>query len=975
MKLIYILLTLVLLITAPVFAQTAALRGQVTDESGAIVPGATVKLSGPSGLIKTLTTGSDGSYSFVGLMPGNYTVLASAPDLAMAQPAKVTLSGGVQALNLQLKIASTVQQVTVQENAGPGVTAEAANNASALVIRGDDLQALSDDPEDLQQDLQALAGPSAGPNGGSIFIDGFSGGELPPKDSIREIRINQNPFSPEYDKLGYGRIEIFTKPGTDKFHGSAYYNFGDDFWNSRNPYSAEKAPFELNEYGGNLSGPINKKASFFLDVRRDAVDNGSIINGVMLNPQTFVPNPFTNVFASPQRRENVSPRIDYQLSPNNTLSVRYRWSRTDINDAGIGGFNLTSRGYDTQTISHSVQITETAVLGTNVINETRFQFYRNGTENVASNLTPGIQVAGSFSGGGAQIGRSLDSQNNYELQNYTSVNHGKHAWRFGIRARGETDDNISPQNFGGTFIFAGGLAPVLDADNQAEPGQMTTITSIEQYRRASLNLPGGLPTQITISCCIPGVSAGQADVGAFVGDDWRLRPNLTLSLGLRYETQSNIHDYHDFAPRVGFAWAPGAKGTTSAKTVLRGGFGMFYDRFDLANTLTAMRYNGVLQQQYVVNDPTVLEQFWTGYQKDPQKALPLPTNSLSLRTIQEISSRLRAPYLMQSAVSVERQLPRHTTVAVTYTNAHGLHELRTTDINAPHLSAGEPPVGTPDPIFLMESSGLYNQNQLITNVNSRLNANISLFGFYTFNRAMSNTDGLSTYPANPYNYSGEYGPASTDVHHRMFVGGSVNTKWNVRLSPFVVVQSGPPFNITTGSDLYGDTLFNGRPGIATPTTPGAIDTPYGWLNPNPTPDETILGRNFGRGPGSVTVNLRLSKTFGFGPLREGSGGSGGGPGGPGGGRRGGPGSPYGGAGGAMGGIFGAPTTSHRYNLTISMSARNLLNHDNPGPIIGAITSPLFGLANQMGGFGGGYGGGFNESANNRRLELQVRFSF
>ena len=978
MKLIYILLVLLLLLTSQGFAQTATLRGQVTDESGAIIPGATVKLNGPSGLVKSLTTGSDGSYSFAGLMPGNYTVLASAPDLAMAQPAKVTLTGGVQALNLQLKIASTVQQVTVHDNAGPGVNTEAANNASALVITGEDLQALSDDPEDLQQDLQALAGPSAGPNGGSIFIDGFSGGELPPKDSIREIRINQNPFSPEYDKLGYGRIEIFTKPGTDKFHGSGYYNFGDDVWNSRNPYAAQKAPFLLKEYGGNVSGPINKKASFFLDVRRDAVDNGSIINAVTLNPQN-VPNPFTQVFASPQRRENISPRIDYQLNPNNTLSVRYRWSRMDINDAGIGAFNLISRGYDTQTIQHSVQLTETAVLGANVINETRFQYYRNGTENVASNLTPGIQVAGSFSDGGAQIGRTLDAQNSYEFQNYTSVNHGKHAWRFGIRARGETDNNISPQNFGGTFIFAGGLAPVLDANNQAEPGQMATITSIEQYRRAKLNLPGGVPTQFTISCCTPGVAAGQADVGVFAGDDWRLRPNLTLSLGLRYETQTNIHDLHDLAPRVGFAWAPGAKGKTAAKTVLRGGFGMFYDRFDLANTLTAMRYNGIVQQQYVVNNPAFFPN------------IPLITSlagDQSVQTTQEISSRLRAPYLMQSALSVERQLPRHTTVAVTYTNAHGLHIMRTTDINAPLPGTfpGNPvyPYGNPDPRFLMESSGLYNQNQLITNVNSRLNANISLFGFYTYNRAMSNTDGLSTYPANPYNYSGEYGPASTDVHHRMFLGGSVNTKWNLRLSPFVVVQSGPPFNITSGGDIFDDTLFNGRPGIATDTslpdcrqsrvTGCVYYTQYGELDPNPKPGEAILPRNFGRGPGSVSLNLRLSKTFGFGPAREGSGGSGGGPGGPGGGgRRGGPGSPYGGGGGGMGGIFGAPSTSHRYNLTISMSARNLLNHNNPGPIIGAITSPLFGSANQMqGGFGGG---GFSENANNRRLELQVRFSF
>src|SRR5579864_1862049 len=280
MKLICILLTLLLLMTAPMFAQTATLRGQVTDESGAIIPGATVTVTGPSGLVKALTTGSDGSYSFGGLVSGKYKVLASAPDLAMAQPVPVALSGGVQGLNLQLKVASTVQQVTVQENAGPGVTAEAANNASALVIRGDDLQALSDDPEDLQADLQALAGPSAGPNGGSIFIDGFSGGELPPKDSIREIRINQNPFSPEYDKLGYGRIEIFTKPGTDKFRGTFFYNFANQIWNSRNPYSAEKADFLLNEFGGNVSGPLGKRASFTIDLQRHLVDNGSIVNAV-----------------------------------------------------------------------------------------------------------------------------------------------------------------------------------------------------------------------------------------------------------------------------------------------------------------------------------------------------------------------------------------------------------------------------------------------------------------------------------------------------------------------------------------------------------------------------------------------------------------------------------------------------------------------------------------------------------------------
>ncbi len=181
--------------------------------------------------------------------------------------------------------------MTVQENAGPAVSVDPSQNAGALVLRGADLQALSDDPDDLQADLQALAGPSAGPSGGQIYIDGFTGGTLPSKDSIREIRINQNPFSPEYDKLGYGRIEILTKPGTDKLHGNLFGDFGDAFWDARNPYAAKKAPFLQRNFGGSLSGALGKKASFFLDVQDRDINNGSIINGFTVDPSSFLISP------------------------------------------------------------------------------------------------------------------------------------------------------------------------------------------------------------------------------------------------------------------------------------------------------------------------------------------------------------------------------------------------------------------------------------------------------------------------------------------------------------------------------------------------------------------------------------------------------------------------------------------------------------------------------------------------------------
>src|SRR5438093_2742736 len=267
------------------FAQTGTLRGTVTDDSGAIVPGAKITLTANSGTVNTAVAAGDGSYSFTGIAPGDYVAQASAPELA-TPPLKLMIRPGVQTLNLQLKVASLVQEVTVEDRAAT-VTPEPANNASATVLGGDDLQALSDNPDDLIAELIAIAGPGAGPGGASIFIDGFTGGQISSKESIREIRMNQNPFSAEYDRIGTGRIEILTKPGTNQFHGSEGFNFSNDFWNSRDPYAQQKAPFLLKEYIGNLSGPMRKRASFFIDLRRDEVRNAETLTATPVDHLTL----------------------------------------------------------------------------------------------------------------------------------------------------------------------------------------------------------------------------------------------------------------------------------------------------------------------------------------------------------------------------------------------------------------------------------------------------------------------------------------------------------------------------------------------------------------------------------------------------------------------------------------------------------------------------------------------------------------
>src|SRR5271156_6461971 len=213
-----------------------AVHGTVADPTGAVIPGATVTFTPATGKAIVATTQGDGSYKLPNLPPGLYSETVTMPGFAAFAKANIRINAG-QALGFDVKLAVEEQSQQVNVTAeGATVSTDPESNASATVISGKDLDALSDDPDELSDELTALAGPSPGPNGGQIYVDGFTGGQLPPKSSIREIRINQNPFSAQYDKLGYGRVEIFTKPGTDKFHGNFQVNGQANFLNTSNPF-------------------------------------------------------------------------------------------------------------------------------------------------------------------------------------------------------------------------------------------------------------------------------------------------------------------------------------------------------------------------------------------------------------------------------------------------------------------------------------------------------------------------------------------------------------------------------------------------------------------------------------------------------------------------------------------------------------------------------------------------------------------
>src|SRR5215213_3405097 len=465
MKKIVLIIALCASIPGLLFAQQrpGSLRGQVLDELGGAIVGASVTVIDSKGVEKSAVTNDSGTYVVSGLAPGKYTVRASNAGFAMTETPDVeVVAGKAVQFDVTLKVAIEEQKVTVSTD-NRELSTEPENNAGAVVLKDADIDALPDDPDDLAAALQALAGPSAGPNGGQIFVDGFTGGRLPPRASIREIRINSNPFSAEYDRLGFGRIEILTRPGTDRYRGQVSFNFNDDALNSRNAFAATRPPIQTRQYGGNFGGPLLKrKASFFVDFDKRDINDETLIVANVLDANNNIVG-FSETVPVPSRRTSFSPRIDYQINPNNTLVARYNYSR-NTRVQGVGGFSLPSRAYDSENSEQSFQFTETAIINKTIVNETRFQFEHQTSAQDADNSIPTLEVQEAFTGGGSQVGQSHSTTNNWELTNNTSFVTGAHSLKVGARLRSVQIDQFSPQNFGGTYtFFGGGVGPVLES--------------------------------------------------------------------------------------------------------------------------------------------------------------------------------------------------------------------------------------------------------------------------------------------------------------------------------------------------------------------------------------------------------------------------------------------------------------------------------------------------------------------------------
>ncbi|HEX8291023.1 MAG TPA: carboxypeptidase regulatory-like domain-containing protein, partial [Pyrinomonadaceae bacterium] len=509
------------------FAQQAgaSLRGQVSDEFGGVIVGATVTVTDAAGKAKTVVTDSDGSFAFAGLAPGRYSVRVFSTGFAPFENPEFEVAAGRNEFpQVTLGVSLEKEEVTI---ASEGPLSVDTASAGAIVLKGKDLEALPEDPDELAAALQALAGPAAGPNGGQITIDGFEGGRVPSRDAIREVRVNDNPLSAENDRPGFGGIQIFTKPGTEKLRGSFGMTFNDESFNSRNPFlrSEKRPPFQFRQYSGNLSGTIvPKKMSFFLDFNRGETDDNDLVNGRVIDPLADPLGPevrFNLAVLTPRRNWNLNPRLDYAINDKHTLVGRYHFFRNEDLNQGVTQYALPERAFDYNFSSHNVQLTETAIVNRTTVNETRFQFIRNRAEQDALNSQLAINVFDAFSSGGATIGDSFNESTRWEVTNTTTQARGNHSLKFGARLRGVRLSDFSQNNFNGTYTFS----------------------SLADYRRR-------VATQFSLSRGEPLSEISQVDFGGFVQDDWKLRPNLTVGAGLRYERQTNIESAFNFAPRV-----------------------------------------------------------------------------------------------------------------------------------------------------------------------------------------------------------------------------------------------------------------------------------------------------------------------------------------------------------------------------------------------------------------------------------------
>lgn len=859
-------------------AQAGTLRIAVQDQTGGILPGALLTVKGGerhNSQITLTDVGADaqGVATVRDLPPGRYAVSVSFPGFEPRVLPDVRVRAGDNRRDVTLALEKLDENVSVGRD--PSTSASDPNSDRfSNVLSKEQIDALPDDPDEMERVLKEMAGPGA-----TIRVDGFRGGKLPPKSQIRSIRFASGLFAAENHGGGMTHVDIATAPGIGPLRGGFDVAFRDDALNARNAFQPQKGPEQTQQYTFNLSGTIlENRTSFSLSAGGASLYDSANIFAATPSGARATP------VRRPADRVNFTGRLDHSLSSSHTVRAMFQQNDNDQRNLGIGSFDLAERAYSRATRDTMFRLSESGPFRKTWFADTRLQLRWSTMENSSASAEPTVRVLDAFTSGGAQQDGGREAT---EIEFASNIDwaRGRHAIRFGTLVEGGWFRSDSRTNQLGTFTFA----------------------SLADYQ-------AGRPATYSRRIGDPLVDYSHWQAGFFVQDDWRARKNLTLSGGLRAELQTNLDDRWNLAPRAGFVWSPFASG----KTTIRGGGGIFYDWLDAQTFEQTLRVDGLRQQDLIVRNP--------GY--------PDPFAGDTTQQVLPTSKYLLAPGLVMPArgminVGLSQQIRPMFMVNVNYNHTEGWDRFRGRNVNAPRENGLRP-----DPAFgnvtQVESTARMRSDSLNIGMNFSLpQRRTFVFANYSWIRQRNDADGPFSLPADSYNLAPEWGPAAGAPSYIASAMLSTTAWKSVRVTLNGSMQSGAPYNITTGRDDNADTVFNDRP--------------------------AGVGRNSERGERIWDAGARLAYAFGFGQRETASAGSGG------------PVMIVQRVGGAVGdgmmSAFGGASGAENKRLRIELfaSVQNLFNNVNPVGYSGVMTSPFFGRP--------------TAAMPGRRVELGARFGF
>jgi len=832
----------------------SSLRVTVLDQTEAALVIAQVTIVDSRGGEQTATVDGRGVALFENLNPGTYQVKAGADSFRpIATP--FTVRRGENRTTLRLALATIEQTVVVQDQSA----ADRRDNGFTQTLTQEQIDSLPDDPDEMAEELMRMAGPGA-----QIFVNGFRGGRLPPKDQIQQIRFNTNSFSAEYHEAGMVRIEVITKPGMGGWRGMTNFGFRDESLNATPAFADEKGAEQMRRYMVNFQGPI-AKGKTGLTVSFDGNNSYESRTIVAQGPNTGTVNGLANV---PGNVMNFNARVEQLLGGNSQLQLEYSRRQNNRDNLGVGDFDLPERAFSTDNSTDTFRARSTNVIGKKLFSEFRFSLIDSTLSTTPLSTTPTVRVNDAFNAGGAgQMGERHARE--IELaQNFDFTIGRKHSMRAGLLFETGWWDSDQRSNAFGTYVFTSNAA-----------------------------FEAGTPATYSIRVGDPLVKYTQSKAGWFIQDDFRPFKSLQMSAGLRQEVQTQVDSKWNFAPRGAFTWS------ATRKTTVRGGYGIFYDWYDSALYEQTIRVDGTHQIDVIVQNP--------GFPVIEGGGNRLPASIIR-------SSSLDQPIIQQASIGLERPLAAWADFRTDYMWTRGSDTLRSINVNAPVNGVRpDPTVGN---ITEIQSSGRRASDRFTMALNARyIPRRIIGMVMYQYANTRNFADGPTAVPSNSLNPDADWGPSAQDVRHRIFFNFNTPLRNGIRMGLNVQGSSALPYNITTGLDANGDTIFNDR--------------------------SAGVSRNSARGASQWTANIRFNKSIGLGgpasgppnmPLPPP-------PPPPGGGamnqRVGGGGPGPGGDGPQMVVMEGGAA---RYRLDLFLNIQNAFNNVNYNAFIGNQLSPFFG---------------------------------